>query len=372
MIPPVDPTRLEHAETTTPLPSETKSDRSGEPPATEQSAGPSSQVSISSSFRGPGLFEAGAWIAAFFILQVLATFCVIAGQIVWNMATSEAGQPGLVQVTSSTAHFLVFAAVSGLTYAVLVPAGLLRLRPQPLRRLGFALPRARTTLLLVSMVLPLSIVTGEAFGYFEALFLDWVASTEELAWLAELDVHTFLSKSADGSIFAAFLCLAVIPALGEEFLFRGLIGRGLVQRWGTVAGVILTSLLFALVHLYPPHVLAIIPVGIVLHISYLATGTILAPILVHFLNNSLATGVVYIGLEDADVSPLAFGVSLGYVVLGSCWLVRSRRTPRPASTESGLNAETLRHSRSLGMVMSVSVMVLMVEAWWMWAAVKGQ
>ena len=45
----------------------------------------------------------------------------------------------------------------------------------------------------------------------------------------------------------------------------------------------MTSLLFSVAHLHPAHQLSVFPLGVLLHVIYLATRSILAPILLHFL-----------------------------------------------------------------------------------------
>src|SRR5205085_9678359 len=91
------------------------------------------------------------------------------------------------------------------------------------------------------------------------------------------------------------LVMAVLPALGEELIFRGLIGRGLLARWGVVAGVLWTSVLFGLVHLNPAQAIAVIPIGVILHFVYLTTGSFWAPVLLHFLNNAFAAVMLKYG-----------------------------------------------------------------------------
>ena len=54
----------------------------------------------------------------------------------------------------------------------------------------------------------------------------------------------------------ALVLFALGPGIAEELMFRGFLGRGLVARHGLGVGVLLTSLLFGLVHLDPPHVVA--------------------------------------------------------------------------------------------------------------------
>jgi membrane protease YdiL (CAAX protease family) len=84
------------------------------------------------------------------------------------------------------------------------------------------------------------------------------------------------------------LIIGLGPALGEELWFRGFLGRGLVARYGLVGGVLLTSLLFGVMHLEPTQAAATFVMGLFLHWSYLATRSLLVPMILHLANNSLA------------------------------------------------------------------------------------
>ena len=86
----------------------------------------------------------------------------------------------------------------------------------------------------------------------------------------------------------ALLAVAVAPAICEEIIFRGIIGRGLIARYGFVGGVAFTSALFAAVHLAPMQVIGLIPVAIMLHVIYLSTRSFWMPMLLHLLNNTIA------------------------------------------------------------------------------------
>jgi tetratricopeptide (TPR) repeat protein/membrane protease YdiL (CAAX protease family) len=86
-------------------------------------------------------------------------------------------------------------------------------------------------------------------------------------------------------LLVVLLLGCLCPGLAEEVFFRGFLGRGLVARFGLVWGVPLTSLLFGLMHLIPAHVCATIVMGVVLHFVYLTTKSLLAPVLLHTLNN---------------------------------------------------------------------------------------
>jgi membrane protease YdiL (CAAX protease family) len=85
----------------------------------------------------------------------------------------------------------------------------------------------------------------------------------------------------------AVLVIGLGPGIGEELWCRGFLGRGLVGRYG-VWGVLATSFFFGLIHLDPAQGTMAMLMGLWLHSVYLATRSLLVPMLLHFLNNSLA------------------------------------------------------------------------------------
>lgn len=99
----------------------------------------------------------------------------------------------------------------------------------------------------------------------------------------------------------AVLIIAVGPALGEELFCRGFLGRGLVARYGTVAGIGLTSLLFGVMHIIPAQAMYAGLLGILLHCLALSGRSLWLAILAHFLNNALS---VLAACDDSPVQPL--------------------------------------------------------------------
>lgn len=81
--------------------------------------------------------------------------------------------------------------------------------------------------------------------------------------------------------------LCVLVPVGEEVFFRGFIYSTL-RRWGWVWAVILSSVLFAAVHLQVVHFLPILLLGVVLAVLYQRTGSLVASIAVHGVNNLIA------------------------------------------------------------------------------------
>jgi len=86
----------------------------------------------------------------------------------------------------------------------------------------------------------------------------------------------------------AVLAIGIGPGVVEELWCRGFLGRGLVGRYGWVIGICLTSLLFGLLHVYPPwYVLVTATMGIWLHLVYLASRSLWVSMLLHAMNNGL-------------------------------------------------------------------------------------
>ncbi len=109
----------------------------------------------------------------------------------------------------------------------------------------------------------------------------------------------------------ALVVVAVLPALAEEFLFRGVLQRSFGD--GLFALVIAT-LAFALIHLDPVHVIGVLPVGFFLGWLVQRTDSIFPSVAVHFVNNGAAVAAVHLeaaGFGEAQATgsaPLAWAV----------------------------------------------------------------
>jgi hypothetical protein len=97
-----------------------------------------------------------------------------------------------------------------------------------------------------------------------------------------------LEGFAEGPLWLVLLAGCMFPAIGEEILCRGFLGRGLIANHGVVMGVFLASLLFGILHIDPVQSIGAFTLGIGLHFAYLTTRSLCAPLLIHFLNNAFA------------------------------------------------------------------------------------
>jgi membrane protease YdiL (CAAX protease family) len=128
----------------------------------------------------------------------------------------------------------------------------------------------------------------------------------------------------------AVLVIGLGPGLGEELWCRGFLGRGLVGRHGVVLGVLFSSFFFGLIHLDPCQGTMAALMGLWLHFVYLTTRSLWMPILLHFLNNSLAVlssrhPLLKTLEQEAGAVPWPVYLAAGVLLLAVGWaLYRSR------------------------------------------------
>lgn len=143
--------------------------------------------------------------------------------------------------------------------------------------LRLKLPRPRTFLLILSgSVLMISggLLLGTVFGGLESLSDNFSL------------YDTFISKT-DGSLSSSlylFVAYAILPAICEEFVFRGILCYE-YENGGVLRAVIFSSVFFALLHFNPVNILTYLFSGAVLALILYASRSLLGAMLAHFLYN---------------------------------------------------------------------------------------
>jgi hypothetical protein len=107
----------------------------------------------------------------------------------------------------------------------------------------------------------------------------------------------------------ALLIGAVVPAFAEEVLFRGLLQRSLEEVYPIRRAVIVTAMIFGILHFNPLSVVPLILIGAYLGFLAYYTQSLALPIVAHFLNNAIAIVALYAPSQGVEMSP--YGISLG-------------------------------------------------------------
>jgi membrane protease YdiL (CAAX protease family) len=84
-----------------------------------------------------------------------------------------------------------------------------------------------------------------------------------------------------GSFWLTFVLVVIIAPIIEEIVFRGVLFPAIKRRFGLVAGILFSSLVFTLVHIDPIQMISVLPLGIYLAVMYHRTGSIYPGMILH-------------------------------------------------------------------------------------------
>lgn len=98
----------------------------------------------------------------------------------------------------------------------------------------------------------------------------------------------FMSTSSISGLFVNLIVMAVLPAFGEEFIFRAILLKWFSKVMNIHVAILLSAFIFSAIHI---QFLGFFPrffIGLLLGYVFYWSGSLWAPILLHFLNNAMA------------------------------------------------------------------------------------
>lgn len=154
-------------------------------------------------------------------------------------------------------------------------------------------------------------------------FENWAREKEDLA----KQLTDFLTKfDSIGEFILAFVVIAVLPGIGEELVFRGLLQPELQRATKNIhVAIWISAIMFSAIHMqffgFVPRVL----LGALFGYLYYWSGDLRIAMFAHFVNNGFSVlmmylnqlGVVDIDLETPEVAPwpLEWPVVIGFTVI---------------------------------------------------------
>jgi membrane protease YdiL (CAAX protease family) len=303
----------------------------------------------------PGLGMAVVWCLVFLLTTQVPAGFVAVGYVFVAVPADERPTDPRAFIASDAAQ-TGMAIGMGLAQILGIACGLILLRcfagREWARRIDIRMPHARHVVLVCAAAPALMVLADLAQGFFQTVL-------PSLKDFGEFGIDDFVTGVAHWAWWVGVLVIGVGPGLSEELFCRGFLGRGLVGRYGVVPGVLLTSLLFGMLHVEPPQAAMAAMMGVALHLAYLSGRSFWLPVLMHVLNNSASVLTVadngprlaplhaIDAARQARPEALAFAAaSVLTAVAFAMW--RSRVVAKPAS-ESDSRPVTLV-SRSPGML----------------------
>ena len=186
--------------------------------------------------------------------------------------------PLVAKATTRPGGFLMLILPGQLTFLLAaVIAG--ALSPQPIaQRLGYVRPRVPI------WSFPIFIFATPLFGIAGAVLMDAVFKKPN----AELKLLSDMVSTSTGALAVLIAAtISLLPPITEETLFRGYVQRRLLHRWGPIAAISISTVLFTAAHLDPGHMLGVLPIGVWLGVVAWQCGSIWPSMACHAALNFL-------------------------------------------------------------------------------------
>jgi membrane protease YdiL (CAAX protease family) len=167
---------------------------------------------------------------------------------------------------------------------------------------------------------------------FVGLLLEWNMRIPFPDYLLRFDVNSeaiveaFLKMSTIWDLLYTLIVIAVVPAIGEELLFRGYLQQK-VGRWlkNPHTAIIITAFLFSAIHLDIQGIIPRFVLGVLLGYLYYWSKSLWLPIFAHFVNNAQAVifsyplfkinSGAYSVLSEGNIDPMMGLFSFASVIL---------------------------------------------------------
>lgn len=257
-----------------------------------------------------------SYSAGFFLLISLAlTGMIIGSMLAMGLLTGKDGG-AVTNITAAmkdpaNAGMLRLVQVVNVVLSMVLPPLIIgwMINRQPLQVIGFRTRLQGQQLIIVLGIIVFSVMIAGVLGILNkeiGLTPDWKTQAERLEKVYAEQVTMMVNLKRFSGYLFSLLLMAVLPAIGEEMLFRGglqnFLTRATHNPW---LSIIIVSILFSLIHFSFFGFLPRLFLGVVLGAIFFYTQNLWLSVFAHFLNNAFAVTAMYVyvrqgkGLEQA-------------------------------------------------------------------------
>lgn len=176
------------------------------------------------------------------------------------------------------------------------------------------IPSMKATLLSgLLMVLLLPIVQWVYWFNHQLPLPDWAIQQESLI---NNIINSLLHISTSYELVINLVVIAVLPALGEELVFRGVIQQKIGEQISAHGAIWITAILFSAIHLQFQGFLPRMFLGAALGYLFYWSNNLWVPIFAHFIFNASQLMIQYKWPSDLElIEPPSLLITIGAIVL---------------------------------------------------------
>jgi len=290
-------------------------------------------------------------LTSFAMAMLIALLPRFTGLSIADISQFDANSPQNIIVAATWLQFFLHA------FTFMVPALLFAYftHPKPFKYLGLVKPGKTSQILLVIVMAIAAIPVFIAIqSVFEQMHFLGATGAKMQKDLDAKEAALMNVKTLPGLVLV-FVTMAILPALGEEMLFRGILMR-LIKNWKfrrvplaaqalgvpytrsntkITTSIIITSLMFMLMHFNVYGAFSIFLAGALLGFIYYITGSLWCSIAFHLVTNGLQVILSYAATDntglkkmvDNNTLPIPVIIISAIVFAASLYLLIKNKTP---------------------------------------------
>jgi len=172
----------------------------------------------------------------------------------------------------------------------------------------------------------------------------WMRDSEEQAAIL---TEAFLNVGSIKNYLFNLFIIALIPAIGEEFIFRGVMQKILTE-WikKPILAILITSFIFSAVHLQFFGFIPRMFLGFILGYMFFYTGNLWVSVILHFINNAFTVTAYFLKNRGLiNIESIEDNMANNYFIVFSCllilvlllWYIRSKKPVTEGCSITGTN-----------------------------------
>jgi membrane protease YdiL (CAAX protease family) len=210
------------------------------------------------------------------------------------------------KVTEDNVSLIRWSTIIGQLLCILLPTLLLARRRHGnlVEFFRFSVPTPQETVVTIVAVFALQQMAQGYMAMQDAIPLPAPVKTyvDIFKKLFEETYRVLVQAHSPWEFMLVVVTVAVVPALSEELLFRGLVQRSVEEATGGLKAAIIAGVIFGAYHLNPFSIVPLAALGIYFGFIVYRSRSIIVAIAAHFFNNFVACVAIYLQLDDDFVA----------------------------------------------------------------------